>query len=305
MHRRITNALPILLVAALGVAAAGAARAADPTLPSDLAAGGTSRANPRSLTAIATAPSMIAMDRRYSLDLAGRFGSDRELTGQAAISDSVTSGVALGLLFAYNRTIPANPPAAELPDWKLPNEELESRRGRMSVGGALAGTLLNGTIGAGLNVFYHRAGSTYVDPNNVVDLGASLSFLLADSVYLSLTGENVIPHQAFDDAPARVGGGLRWTPDGRSGIEVDLLGDLDATASPAILAHVGATAWIAEQIELSGGYQFSGVASTNTVTGGIGFGSDKATLGYTFASAVETWSTEFQSQHAVGLRIDF
>ena len=304
MHRSLPQS-PIALLVASALACAAPAWAADPVLPADLAAGGTSRANPRSLTAIATAPSMIAMDRRYSLDLAGRFGADRELTGQAAISDSVTSGVALGLLFAYNRTIPSQPLPSELPEWKLPDERLESRRGRMTLGGALAGAFANGAVSAGLNVAYHRSGATYVNPEDVVDLGASLSFLLADSVYLTAGGENLLPHQTFEDAPARVGGGLRWSPDGRSGLEVDLLGDLDSQAPSPILADVGATAWMAEQFELSGGYRFSGVDNTNTVTAGFGFGSDKATLGYSFSSVVETWSEAFESQHGIGLRVDF
>jgi hypothetical protein len=62
---------------------------------------------------------------------------------------------------------------------------------------------------------------------------------------------------------------------------------------------------MAEQFELSGGYRFSGVDNTNTVTAGFGFGSDKATLGYTLASVVETWADAFESQHGIGLRVDF
>lgn len=299
---RSASPLP-LLSAAAAIGVASPAHAADPTLPGALAVGGAVRADPQSLTSIATSPAMMAMDRRYSLDLAGRFGSQRELTGQAAISDSMTSRVALGLLFAYNRTIPERPPASELPGWKLPDEDLESRRHRLSVGGGIAGAWLDRKLALGANVFYHHTSTTYQEGGGVVDLGASLGLRLADPVVLAVVAENVVPHADFDDAPARVGGGLRWTPDGRSGMEVDLLSDLDAAGGPALVVNTGARAWVAEKYELAAGYSHEAGPGRNLITAGLGAGNAQGVLRYTFAAPVGVET--FSSQHAVGLRIDF
>lgn len=278
--------------------------AADPTLPAELAAGGASRADPDSLTAVATSPAMIAMSRRYSLDLAGRFGSEREQTWQAAVSDSMTGPVAMGVLFSYNRTIPEVASAGELPGWKLPDEQLESKRMRMSVGGALAGAWLDEVVGLGVNVFYHRTASSYVEADNAVDVGASLSVMLAPDLYLSAVAENVVPHQTFTDAPFRVGGGLRWAPERRSGIGLDLMGDLDAAGGPALIVNTGGSIYVAERLWLAGGFESDGTLARNRATAGIGAGTDKAVLRYTFAAPVGS-PDGFSSQHAIGLRIDF
>ena len=280
-------------------------RAADPTLPAELGQGGAHRADPQSLTAVATAPAMIAMDRRYSVDVAGRFGSQREQTWQAAISDSMTSPVALGVLFAYNRTIPDDTSPGELPGWKLPSEDLESKRMRMSVGGALAAAWLDEVVAAGINVFYHRTASTFVEANNAIDGGANVAVMLANDVYLSVVAENILPHKGFDDAPFRTGGGLRWAPQKRGGLELDVLTDLDATGGPALILNGGGSAWLAEKIWLAGGYELNRATGIDRASAGFGFGSDRAVLRYTFATPIGGTDDGFQSQHAVGLRFDF
>ena len=247
----------------------------------------------------------MAAARRYSVEAAWRFGSEGEQTWQGAILDSMTGPVGLGLLFAYNRTIPTSPSASELPEWKIPGDETEVRRQRMSVGGAIGGALLNRKFTFGVNGFYHRTASTYGASGDAVDFGAGLGLMLADHVHLGLSAENVLPHQSFDDAPLRVGGGLRWAPTSRSGIEVDALADLDAAGGPALVLHAGGTLWIAEKVPLAACYAHDGAAGTDLLSAGVGVGNEKAALRYTFQTPVPGTTDAFRSAHAVGLRLEF
>jgi hypothetical protein len=271
----------VSLAVATFVLAALPAQAADPTLANDMASGSVSRADPNSLSAIATSPGVLAMERKYTFGGSARFGPYKERSFHGGARDSITGPLALGVLWAGQWS---TPPAQsdELPGWRLPDEERDNPVSRMTVGGSLAGAWLNRQLGVGLGVFYHRRESRYTAASGVPDLSFGVSGKLGDTVFVAASVRDMIPHQDFSDAPIEVGGGFRWQPNEWGGAEVDLFSDLETLESPELGVSLGVVGWIAKQVPLRAGFIHDPVADLDAVSAGIGVGNERGSMDYAF-----------------------
>jgi hypothetical protein len=275
------------------------AAAADPTFAAELGAAGTGRASPTSLSAIATAPSMLAMRTRYDLGVGGSLGPDKLRRLTAAAVDSTSGPVALGVIFARDWSTPGAL-VSEYPGWRRPSDDLDNDLIDTGLHLGLGTALLNGHLGVGLGGSYRIRKTSFTGRSDNVNVTASLSGNIADQVYLSVTGENLVP-QDFVSAPLRIGTGLRWQAIEAVGIEADGEADLSG-ASPAYTVGFGVEGVAGGKVPVRAGYRNDGLREQQQVTGGIGVGNGEYFLEYGLQVALEE---DVQLWHALTVRVTF
>lgn len=269
----------------------------------ELGAGGVSRAATQGLTSILTAPSVLALQPRYDFAVGARLGPDNERILQGAAMDSTTGPMALGLL--YSRST-ATPPTTvdQLPGFTQVGEGLSNPRTRTLVAGGLATALGEDIVGVGVNVSYFHEETRFGGVVGAVNAGASLSGSFAEKAVLTVSGENLLP-DSLDWSQRRVSGAARYQPAPAFGLEVDLIGELDAPGDSPVLSYaVGADGTIAERVPLRAGFSWDGLTRENRLTGGVGIGKETFFLEYGVAAPLQSGDAS-ALWHALCLRISF
>jgi hypothetical protein len=291
----------------IGLVLGQTALAADPIASGDFASGSTGRANPRSLSAIATSPGVIALDRQYTIGGSARFGPQKTRAFQAGASDSVTGPIALGLMWAGEWATPPIPDD-ELPGWRVPDDDTENPTEQTTIAGAIGGAVAQRRLGLGIGVSYHRYKSFYREAQGVVDLSAGLSGKLGDQVIVAAAVRDFLPSADFTKAPLTIEGGLRWGPSPWFGFEADVWSDLETLDAPAVSVGVGGVAWAAKTVPIRLGYTHDGVLDQDRLTAGVGAGSEKGSLEYAFGlplGGIEDNSGALGTWHGVSLIAHF
>lgn len=304
MPSRISSSVAAGLI---GWSTASAALAADPVTSADFATGSTGRANPRSLSAVATSPGVIGLDRQYTIGGSARLGPQQSRTFQAGASDSVTGPIALGVMWAGEWSTPPTP-EDELPGWRVEDDETENPTEGTTIAGALGGAVLQRQLGLGIGVSYHRYKSFYREAEGVVDLSAGLSGRLGDQVVVAAAVRDFLPSEAFTRAPLTVEGGLRWGPSPWFAVEADVWSELEGVDTPALAVGVGGVAWVAKSVPLRLGYTHDENRGPDRLSAGVGAGSEKGSLEYAIGvplAPIDTNSGTLGTWHGLSMVVHF
>ncbi len=281
-------ALPLILAAL----AARLARAEDQSLGPEFASGSTGRADPGALSAAFTSPGILPLERGYTLGGGFRMGPNQGKTWQAGAMDSVTGPVTLGVLWSGHwETAPTRD--ADKRGWTVVDptaatEDDPTAGGTLNpsatqrVGGSLAVPAADRRIGLGVGVYYLHRTTELTEPEQALDLAVGLGARLGDQVTAALSLRDFIPHAAFDGAPIRVDGGLRWAPDTFAGVEVDVWTDLESMDTPQVGVATGGVVWLAQKVPVRLGYTHDPVEALDAVSAGIGAGTEGGTFDYQF-----------------------
>lgn len=249
----------------------------DPNMANDLGFGGAVRANPGSFGAAITAPAVLALSPRFSLGVGGRLGSSKVRRVEAGAVDSVTGPLTLGAIFireGYTR----DATTAELPGWLEDPDDLSNPQSHTTIGGGLAASFLNRRLALGGGIRYWAYTSRFIDDDDDIQAFASVAARLGEGVYLSVSGENLLP-TGWDLAQPQISTAARWEAPGYFALEADLITELGDTPGPSML-HTGAEGWVGEFVPLRFGYQRDLNEGDNTLTFGLGAGSEQAILEY-------------------------
>lgn len=268
----------------------------DPFLAADLGMGGAVRANPSAFGASLSAPAIVALSPRYSLGMGGRIGSSSVRRVDAGAIDSTTGPLALGAVFVRESLV-RDATTDELPGWLEDASDLVNPQTHTSVGGGVAMSWLNRRISVGAGARYWQYASRFVEREQTVQAHASVAGRLGEGVYLSLSGENLLPG-GWDLAQPAIGTALRLEKASVAAWGVDLVTGLGEDAGLSAL-HTGAEVWVGEFVPVRFGYQRAFQTQQNTWSGGVGVGAEQAILEYGMNIQPDTSS----HTHALSLRI--
>lgn len=299
------NCRQLLQVLVLGasVSAPGLALAADSEMAAELGAGGASRADLGSLAAIATAPGILHLRPRFDLGGGFAYGTGNARKWQVAATDSQTGPVALGVMFS--RTSEESEVRDEdLPGWK--EEDLvigERREIRQRVGGAIATSFLNRTIGVGASLAYLYRKDGFDRTDGAIGVGASAGLRAGEQFVLSVTGDNLLPTGLWF-APTTFATGARLDVSPAAALQGDLILDFTSLANEvAIGARVGAEFTVGGIVPLRVGWARFGALDENRLTAGIGVGNEQAAVDYAFQGTLATDGQPFEQWHGISVRL--
>ncbi len=288
--------LPLLL------ALSDAASAAEVDGANVLAMGGTANAAADDNAAVTSNPGVMGLTPRY--DFAGmfRFGPNGDTEWGASVMDArTTPSVAFGLAYIGGLTSPALE-TAELPGYKLEDEELSLARRDHQLTAAIGVPLLDRKLSVGVSgdlLLYNRdIGGAGTSGN----LNAGIGVRPVDLLVVAIAARNLVPHEGPADDPLVLGGGVRLV-DEKYGI---LAADLDWRAYD--LLDAGALGWAAGAQGNLGkararlGFQVVPGSGEQRFTWGVGFASDGAALEYAMLAPVGGGVEGAGITHAASLR---
>ncbi len=180
-------ALPALLT----LLPVGRALGADVVTADTLGAGGVVAGDPDAIGSLLSAPALQALAPRYDVVLGARLAGTDDLLLQGLARDSRTGPVSLSL--AYLRHTASPPPdGADLPGWRLPDEDLENPIQQSAVLVGAAAPLLEGRLALGVSTARYADDSAYTDPETTWEAGLGVSGRPVGPLTLSLGAHHLL-----------------------------------------------------------------------------------------------------------------
>jgi hypothetical protein len=260
----------------LGVSVA-AVNDPDPNLAADVGVGGAVRANPGSFAAAMTAPAVLALSPRYCIGFGGRVGTSQTRRLDAGAIDSMTGPISLGAVFA-RESLKRDATVEELPGWLEDNSDILNPQTHNAVAAALAVSWFQRRLAVGIGGRYWQYTSRFVEADQKYQAQVSVAGRLRDGIYLSLSGENLLPMQ-WDFAQPQLGTAIRLDKKGVASLSVDLVTALKDDPGLSSLS-AGTELWVGEFLPLRVGYQRDFAAQEDVISAGIGTGTEQAILEY-------------------------
>lgn len=268
----------------------------DPFMAEDLGYGGAVRANPTAFGASVTAPAVIALQPNYTLAAGGRLGSEQVRRIEGGAIDSMTGPIALGAMY-IREDAEREATIDELPGWLRPNADTLNPQLNTIVGGGLATSFMERRLAVGAGVRYQRFASRFTDATGTFQAFASVAGRLREGIFLSLSAENLIPSDDLDPGAAMA---VRFANEDRASLAAELLSEFgDSFAVSEV--RTGAEVKIGEYVPVRAGYRRHFVDQTDTVSLGLGVGTQEAMFEYGVSLELESW----EQLHALNLRIFF
>lgn len=249
----------------------------DPNLAADMGAGGAVRANPGSFAAAMSAPAIIALSPRFCFGVGGRLGTSETRRVDAGTIDSMTGPVSLGVVFA-RESLKRDATVDELPGWLEDTSDILNPQTHNAVGAGLAVSWLQRRLSVGIGGRYWRYSSRFVESEQNYQAQLSVAARLRDGIFLSLSGENLLPNQ-WDFAQPQIGTAVRFERQGVAALAVDVVTALRSEPGLETL-HAGTELWVGEFVPLRFGYQRDFATEENALSAGIGTGTEQAILEY-------------------------
>lgn len=218
--------------------------------------------------ALTANPSLLALTRRYDVQLLGMLGSSSSVGWGASIVDNQTSPwLALG--FAYNgRRSSPELLQSELPAYRIPGTEVPNMRRRHDLTLGLASAFLEKRLSLGVSgtlLFYDH---DQEGQGTVGDLDVGISGHATPWLVLGASGRNLVPNWGGRDLPMSLGGGARVHTNvfsiAAQGEWLDQKADLPVVLAGGIDVPVGVVP------RIRAGYRYEGKGTRQWLTTGLG-----------------------------------
>jgi len=258
------------------------ARSADLSLADSDGSGGASAGDTRATGILLESPATLTLEPRYDAQAGARLGGTDDLTWAIEARDSRTGPVTLALAYVHRS---ANPPPsdADLPGWRLPDEDLENPIAETTLAVDLGGGFLDDRLGVAASAVRYTRETAFTGLSDTYDAGIGVGGRPVEPLTLALGAVNLVDlfekGDTFHPLTATLGAGARSDV---ASVSAQIQANLhDVSTSVPLAWRVGGEVDLVDgKLPLRLGFRHELGVPTTYLCAGIGASTDVASLDY-------------------------